>query len=73
MGLHLQNGCAWCKSLMGLVGMVQNVNNNTRKTDTHQNPMENVWAYIRPTNSPSNEEILDKCTQAWNFFADDAE
>ena len=40
------------------------------------NPMENVWAYIRANKLAISvfdtyEEILDKCTQAWNFFADD--
>jgi len=40
------------------------------------NPMENVWAYLRAnklaiTVFDSYEEILDKCSQAWNFFAND--
>ena len=40
------------------------------------NPMENVWAYIRANKLAISvfdtyEEILDKCTQAWNFFAND--
>ncbi len=38
--------------------------------------MENVWAYLR-SNKPAvsvfdtYEEILEKCAQAWNFFAND--
>ncbi len=40
------------------------------------NPMENVWAYLRSnklaiTVSDSYEDILNKCADAWNFFAND--
>jgi len=40
------------------------------------NPMENVWAYLRSnklaiTVFDSYEDILDKCADAWNFFAND--
>lgn len=40
------------------------------------NPMENVWAYLRAnklaiTVFDTYDEILDKCTQAWNFLATD--
>jgi len=40
------------------------------------NPMENVWAYLRAnklaiTVFDSYEDILDKCADAWNFFAND--
>ena len=40
------------------------------------NPMENVWAYLRAnklaiTVFDSYEAILDKCADAWNFFAND--
>lgn len=40
------------------------------------NPMENVWAYLRSnklaiTVFDSFEDILDKCAEAWNFFAND--
>ena len=42
------------------------------------NPMENVWAYLRAnklaiTVFDTYDEILDKCAQAWNFFANDPE
>ena len=38
------------------------------------NPMENVWAYLRSNKLAiyvfdSYEDILDKCSDAWNFFA----
>lgn len=40
------------------------------------NPMENVWAYLRSNKLAisvfdSYEDILDKCQDAWNFFAHD--
>jgi len=40
------------------------------------NPMENVWTYLRSnklaiTVFDSYEDILDKCADAWNFFAND--
>jgi hypothetical protein len=40
--------------------------------------MENVWAYLRSnklaiTVFDSYEDILDKCADAWNFFANDPE
>ena len=40
------------------------------------NPMENVWAYLRSNKLTisvfdSYNEILDKCQDAWNFFAND--
>lgn len=40
------------------------------------NPMENVWQYLRAnklaiTVFDSYEDILDKCANAWNFFAND--
>ena len=40
------------------------------------NPMENVWAYLRSNKLAisvfdSYDEILDKCQDAWNFFAND--
>jgi len=42
------------------------------------NPMENVWAYLRSNKHAISvfdtyEEILKKCVQAWNFFANDPE
>lgn len=42
------------------------------------NPMENVWAYLRAnklaiTVFDTFEEIIDKCAQAWSFFANDTE
>ena len=42
------------------------------------NPMENVWAYLRAnklaiTVFDSFGDILDKCQDAWNFFANDPE
>ena len=42
------------------------------------NPVENIWAYLRAnklanTVADTYEEIVDKCCQAWNFFAADAE
>ena len=38
------------------------------------NPMENVWAYLRANKLAisvfeSYDEIVDKCCDAWNFFA----
>jgi transposase len=40
------------------------------------NPMENVWEYLRAnklsiTVFDTYQEILDKCEDAWNFFAND--
>lgn len=40
------------------------------------NPVENIWAYLRQnklaiTVFDSYDDILDKCCQAWNFFAED--
>ena len=40
------------------------------------NPLENVWEYLRKnklalTVFDSYADILDKCCQAWNFFAND--
>ena len=40
------------------------------------NPMENVWAYLRANKLAisvfdSYEDILNKCQNAWNFFAND--
>ena len=40
------------------------------------NPMENVWAYLCSNKLAisvfdSYDEILDKCQDAWNFFAND--
>ena len=40
------------------------------------NPMENVWAYLRANKLAISvfdtyEQILDKCANAWNFFAND--
>ena len=40
------------------------------------NPMENVWAYLRANKLAisvfeSYDEIVDKCCDAWNFFAED--
>jgi transposase len=42
------------------------------------NPMENVWQYLRAnklaiTVFNSYEDILDKCADAWNFFATEPE
>ena len=42
------------------------------------NPMENVWQYLRVnklaiTVFDTHDEILDKCSDAWNFFANDPE
>ena len=42
------------------------------------NPMENVWQYLRANKLAfavfdSYEEILEKCCEAWNFFANDPE
>ncbi len=39
------------------------------------NPMENVWQYLRAnklaiTVFDSYEDILGKCAEAWNFFAE---
>ena len=41
------------------------------------NPMENVWAYLRSNKLAisvfgSYDEILGKCKDAWNFFANDS-
>ena len=40
------------------------------------NPMENVWQYLRAnklaiTVFDTHDEVLDKCSDAWNFFAND--
>ena len=40
--------------------------------------MENVWQYLRTnklaiTVFDTHDERLDKCSDAWNFFANDAE
>ena len=40
------------------------------------NPMENIWQYLRTnkltiTVFDTDDEILDKCSDAWNFFAKD--
>ena len=40
------------------------------------NPMENVWAYLRANKLAisvfdSYSDILNKCQDAWNFFAND--
>ncbi len=40
------------------------------------NPMENVWAYLRSNKLAisvfdSYSDILNKCQDAWNFFAND--
>lgn len=40
------------------------------------NPVENVWEYLRKnklaiTVFDAYADILDKCCQAWNFFAND--
>ena len=40
------------------------------------NPMEKVWHYLRAnklaiTVFDTYDEILDKCSEAWNFFAND--
>ncbi len=42
------------------------------------NPMENVWAYLRANKLAisvfdSYGDILNKCQDAWNFFANDPE
>ena len=42
------------------------------------NPMENVWQYLCAnklaiTVFDTHDEILDKCSDAWNFFANDPE
>lgn len=42
------------------------------------NPMENVWGYLRAnklaiTVFDTYDEIVDKCCDAWNFFANNAE
>jgi transposase len=42
------------------------------------NPVENVWAYLRAnklaiTVFDSYAEIVDKCCEAWNFFASSPE
>ena len=41
------------------------------------NPIENVWQYLRAnklaiTVFDGYDDIVDKCCQAWNFFASDA-
>lgn len=40
------------------------------------NPVENIWQYLRAnklaiTVFDSYAEIVDKCCEAWNFFAND--
>ena len=40
------------------------------------NPMENVWAYLRANRLAISvfdnyEQIVDRCCEAWNFFAND--
>lgn len=40
------------------------------------NPVENVWAYLRANKlaisvCDTYEQIVDKCCEAWNFFAND--
>ena len=40
------------------------------------NPMENVWAYLRANKLAISvfdnyEQIVDRCCEAWNFFAND--
>ena len=40
------------------------------------NPVENVWAYLRANKLAISvfdtyEQIVDKCCEAWNFFAND--
>ena len=42
------------------------------------NPIENVWAYLRANRLAISvldtyEDILARCCEAWNFFADDPE
>ena len=42
------------------------------------NPVENVWQYLRSnklaiTVFDSYDDIVDKCCEAWNFFAGDPE
>ena len=42
------------------------------------NPMENVWQYLRAnklafTVFDTYDEIVDKCCEAWSFFANDPE
>ena len=42
------------------------------------NPMENVWQYLRANKLAISvfdtyAQILDKCADAWNFFANDAD
>lgn len=42
------------------------------------NPIENVWAYLRANKLAISvfdkyEQIVDKCCEAWNFFANDKE
>ena len=42
------------------------------------NPMENVWQYLRANKLAISvfdtyTEILDKCSDAWNFFENDSE
>ena len=42
------------------------------------NPIENVWAYIRANRLAISvfetyDEIVERCCDAWNFFANDAE
>ena len=40
------------------------------------NPIENVWAYLRANKLAISvfdtyDEIVDRCCEAWNFFAND--
>jgi transposase len=40
------------------------------------NPIENVWAYLRANRLAisvfeTDEEIVSRCSDAWNFFAND--
>ncbi len=42
------------------------------------NPIENVWAYLRANKLAisifdSYDHIVEKCCDAWNFFAEDKE
>ncbi|MBO0906570.1 transposase, partial [Jiella sonneratiae] len=40
------------------------------------NPVENIWAYLRANKLAisvfdSYDDIVDRCCEAWNFFAND--
>ncbi|MCF8483087.1 MAG: hypothetical protein K9H25_21900 [Rhodospirillum sp.] len=40
------------------------------------NPIENVWTYLRANKLAisvfdTHDEIIDRCCEAWNFFAND--